>query len=430
MTTSKRAWIYAVRMKKRTMMLILLFTVLMTISLLGITLYAASRDAAQALRGSLGGYFTLQLSGTDSGNEKTNEALLEQVRTLEGIRDCNGVDTYYLYVKDLTLIPGSYHGSGQTNEFVPRFIGCTNSSLHERFIASSYQLAEGRHITADDHDKAIISRDVADQNGLTLGDMIKGSVVEGVRGYPDYAYGTQVEYEIVGIYTVTRNEPASPQTPECDLQENVIFTDIASAKYLYSIKFPDRSPADFRYSSGIMLFLTDPARMAETVENLKQQPYADWDAYIISENNAAYLQAAAPIQKAETVSFFLLIVLLVLSIGILTLLLLLWTRERMTEIGILISLGISPGEIGLQILLETYIAAVPAYIAAVLLSIILSHALGGTLSGLMGELQFSLHPLQAVVILCCSAVVILIAVLLASISIMRKKPKHILTDLS
>ena len=64
-----------------------------------------------------------------------------------------------------------------------------------------------------------------------------------------------------------------------------------------------------------MFFVDDPVIIPQVVEDLKQQPFADWESFVISENSAAYQQAAAPIQKAETISFFLLLIILVISIG-------------------------------------------------------------------------------------------------------------------
>lgn len=426
MSTCKRAWLYVKRNKKRTVLLFLLFTVLMTISLLGFVLYTASGDAAKELRSSIGGYFTIE-TGAD-GTEKTDEALLQQVKTLDNIIQYNGIDTYYMYTEGLTLVPACYHGSGQAAEFMPKFIGCTDSSLHERFVASSFMLADGRQITEEDQGKAMISKDVAQLNDLAVGDKITASVVESVRGWPDYAYGTQIEFEIVGIYSTTRAEVVSPTTPECDLQENIIFTDINSAKQLYSIKYPNKTAEEYTYSSGIMLFLDDPAEMTETVELLKQQSYADWDSFVISENSAAYQEASVPIQKTETISLVLLLIILIISIGLLSLTLLMWTRERMTEIGILISLGIPSKGIFRQLLLENYIVGVPAFVASLLLGTVLV----GRISGAMGEMleNIQLDAVQAVIVLVCSFSVILITVCLASISIMRKNPKDILTDLS
>lgn len=430
MSTTKRAWLYVTRNKKRTVLLFLLLVVLMTISLLGLALYAASGDAVKELRSSIGGYFTIQQSA--EGTQKTDEQLLEQVRTLDNVSRVNGVDTYYMYCDGLDLVPGSYSGTGLPGEYVPKFIGCTESALHERFVAVSYQLADGRQITAEDEHKAMISKEVAELNGLSVGDTLHASVVEGVAGWQPEHVGTQVDFEIVGIYLVTRSEPVSPSTPESELQENVVFTDINTAKELYQIKYPDRSAAQYNYTSGIMLFLDDPAQMEQTVVDLKAQPYADWDGFIISENNARYEQTAGAIQKAETISFFLLIVILVLSVGILALILLMWTRERMTEVGILISLGISPKAITGQIVLENYYVALPSFLISGLLSLGLSGMIGDAIGGLLQDIKLASYigPVQLAIIAVCAAIVIAVSVLLASISIMRKKPKDILTDLS
>ena len=430
MPTHKRAWLYVIPNKKRTTLLFLLLTVLMTISLLGLALYAASGDAVKALRSSIGGYFTIQAAGGSGQN--TDEALLQQVKTLDNISKYNGMDTYYLYADGLELTPGSYSGTGMPGEYVPKFIGCTDTSLHERFVTSSFLLDSGRHITADDYHKAMISKENARQNGLAVGDTITAGVVEGVAGWQPDQYGTQVEYEIVGIYQIARSEPSAPTTPESELQENIIFTDINTAKELYQLKFPNRTEDQFDYSSGLMLFLDDPARMEETVANLKAQPFADWNDFVISENSAMYQRAAAPIQKAEVLSLVLLLVILVLSIGILALILIMWTRERMAEVGVLISLGISPKGIVRQIILENYMVGLPSFLAALLLSLVLSASLEGMISGIMEDIRLAgyIGLLQAVLVLACAALVIGLAVLLASIPVMRKKPRDILTDLS
>lgn len=430
MPTTKRAWLYVVRNPKRTVLLLILLVALMTISLLGLALYSASGDAVKELRSSIGGYFTIQQSA--EGTQKTDEQMFEQVCTLNNVSRVNGVDTYYMYCDGLDLIPGSYSGTGLPGEYVPKFVACTSSELHERFVAVSYQLADGRQITPEDEHKAMVSKEVAELNGLSVGDTLHAGVVEGVSGWQPEHAGTQVDFEIVGIYSVTRSEPASPSTPESELQENVVFTDINTAKELYQIKFPDRPAAQYNYSSGIMLFLDDPAQMEQTVADLKAKPYADWDGFIISENNARYEQTADAIQKAETISFFLLLVILVLSVGILALILLMWTRERMTEVGILISLGISPKAITGQIVLENYYVALPSFLIAALLSLGLSGVIGNAIGGLLQDIKLASYigPAQLALVAVIAAAVIAVSVLLASISILRKKPKDILTDLS
>ncbi|WP_297294331.1 ABC transporter permease [uncultured Oscillibacter sp.] len=281
---------------------------------------------------------------------------------------------------------------------------------------------------ADDVHKVVLSQDIARKNGLAVGDTVTGSVVEGVRDWQENAHGTQAGFEIVGIYAATRSEPVSPATQESELQENMLFTDISTAKELFHAKFPERTEKDYTYRSGLMLFLKDPARMEETVSLLKQQPWADWDGLVISENSAAYQQAAGPIQKTASISLFLLAVILVISIVLLSLTLLMWLRERVTEIGILISLGLSARDICGQILLENYMVAAPAYGLSVLLGAALAGQAGRLAGGVLDSVKLS--AAQAVVILVCAAAVVLATVLLASLPVTRKRPKDIFTDLS
>lgn len=422
----KRAWLYVKRNTKRTTLLFLLFTLLSTISLLGFALYSASNQAVSKLRENIGGYFTIQ-TGAD-GSELTGDTLLDQIKTMNYISHWNGVDTYYMYTEGIHLVPGSYASSGSVGEFMPKCIACTNSSYHERFLTSNFQLIEGRHIESDDVHKIIISKDIAELNDLEVGDTISISVVEGIYGWQVNAYGTQIDMEIVGIYKTTYKEVVSPSTPECELQENILFTDINTSKELFQIKFPDRSIHDYTYSSGIMFFLKDPTQMNEAIAFLKDQSYADWDQLIITENNTAYENSATPIMKVATISKFLLIAILVISIVMLSLILLMWTRERMTEFGILISIGISGKDIYKQILLENYIVAIPSYIISVLLSVLLSSQIYRFVNGILDAVQLSFQ--QVSITLICMTIVILLTVLFSAVSIMRKPPKEILSDLS
>ena len=315
MTTMKRAWLYVRRNKKRTILLFLLFTVLITISVLGFALNTASKNAVKELRGSIGGYFTIEM-GADS-KDTTDEELLEQVKSFDHIKKYNGIDMYFLCTEDLDLLPGLYSGMGTTDEFTPKMFGCTDTSLHERFLSSSFQLIKGRHIIESDKHKAIISKEVAQLSGLSVGDTFIACTKDDLRSWNPAAGTFETELEIVGIYQATRSEPVRPGTPEYQLQENIVFTDISTAKQLYQVKFPDRSPEEYRYSSGFMLFVDDPVNITAVVDDLKQQPFADWNSFVISENSAAYQQAVVPIQKAETISFFLLIIILLISISIL-----------------------------------------------------------------------------------------------------------------
>ena len=54
--------------------------------------------------------------------------------------------------------------------------GNTDSSLYDKFRSGSFEFIEGRHITADDKQKTLISDELAKQNDLKIGDTIHISV--------------------------------------------------------------------------------------------------------------------------------------------------------------------------------------------------------------------------------------------------------------
>lgn len=420
MPVTKRAWLYVRRNRKRTLLLFLLFTALLTLSFSGFAFSTASMEAMRELRGGIGGYFTIH-SGAEGG--RADEALFERAHGLEHVRAWSGADTYYLCADGLALEPARWHGTGTAEEFTPKFIGCTDTALHERFLSFAFRLTEGRQIGPEDEGAAMLSEAVAARNGLSVGDKLRARGGDGVRDWAPGAAETWLEFEIVGIYATTRSEPVSPTKAERELQENIVFTDIRSAKRVFALKFPGRAADEYVYSSGIQLFPDDPARMGETIERLKEQVDADWEHLAIVENSAAYQQAAGPIQKAAAISRLLLAVVLAVSAGILTLTLLLWTRERMAEIGVLVSLGVPVKEIFLQLLLENYLTALPAVPAALALGAGLSARLGGALG-----MEAGLGAGQAAAVLCCAAGVVLLAAALVSLSLLRKRPSDILTE--
>ena len=131
MPARKRAWLYVIRNTKRTALLFLLFTALMTLALLGTAMYRASGETIRALRSSIGGYIVIQTAA--EGEENTDEALLQQVRTLDNVRTYNGVDNYYLYTGGLELISGhtavpACRGNLCPNSWVARTPHCMSGS--------------------------------------------------------------------------------------------------------------------------------------------------------------------------------------------------------------------------------------------------------------------------------------------------------------
>jgi putative ABC transport system permease protein len=81
----------------------------------------------------------------------------------------------------------------------------------------------------------------------------------------------------------------------------------------------------------------------------------------LSINNEEYNVISNPLESLQNLVKTLIIIISAVSIGILALLLTIWTRGRAKEIGILMSFGISKQKIVGQFMLETVLIAVLAF---------------------------------------------------------------------
>lgn len=333
--------------------------VLITLSLLGITIqHAVSRAAAQ-MREDLGGYFRLETLVNASESSQINDELINKIKTDKEIMDSNGINAFYLYSKDLQLEPGANQGAGNVQEHMPAFLGNSKSELYESFLTGAFELTEGRHIVPDDNGKVLISEALAKYNNLGIGDTISGEITEGIPSSNESSYGKAFEFEIVGIFKLNKTTPHSGNSSEADIPENFIFTDAQSAKDILSIM---RGKKVENYNGGAYFFVKDPKTMEETMERIKQREDIHLDDFKVISNTKTYQDAAAPLTNMGKICIALLVIILVLSMVLLSLILMLWMRERMHEIGVLISIGITKSQLALQFLIENLLIMLLAFV--------------------------------------------------------------------
>lgn len=359
MSLWKRAVLYIVRKRSRNITLMVIMLTLTTISLLGMTVKQAVSASAEQLRKSLGGYFRLEILADAAPNTRITDKLINDIMTDEAITDHNELNTYYLYTKDLELEPGVNHGAGNILEHMPTLIGTYKSEKYESFLNGAFELKEGRHIRPDDEWKVIVSEALAQYNHLAVGDSICGEIAQDLPGASDESIGQSFTYEVVGIFHLNRTNPDTGASNESDIQANYIFTDGASAKEAIGIM---RGREMEGYNGGAYFFVDDPKEMEQTIERMRQRDDLQLDDFKINSNTKTYQEAASPLSNMNKICTILLIIILVLSILLLSLILLLWMRERMYEIGILISIGISKLQIMLQFMAEGLLIMVLAFV--------------------------------------------------------------------
>lgn len=229
-----RAFLYVTRKRTKTAILFLLFVVTSTLVLSGVAIKDAVQTAQLNVRQALGGIFTMRQNTSDSSKWQTQavgdygyqsfytgeqlsvklaETIVEKV---SGIRGYNATATAYVVAANvqgetLTLLEsesdgglGGFLGSyGDFASTVTTFAD-TNTEFDSYFTGGYLELVEGRHITYQDKGKVLLSKELAEQNGLKIGDKLLLHMSEFKASMTgEEVKETQVEVEIVGLFHAT-----------------------------------------------------------------------------------------------------------------------------------------------------------------------------------------------------------------------------------
>ena len=356
MGTTKRAFLYVTRKKGKSILLFFILLIMSTFVLTGLSTQKASQEAQKNLREALGGefYVSVELSESNPYFRRVDdgEGALDLYTELPVTRDMinaimeiGGIEKYdasaqTLVSTNLTIFPGNVPLKGELNNkiYARTVAGTENNSF---FQSGIMELTEGKHITGNESNAAVISRDMADQNSLQIGDSISLQADE------------EAEVRIIGIYEIRKPDPAYASVVTYEKLENQIFIDTSALQDLFG-----DMPMGF-YEVAFSVY--DPAQLDSIMSEVKGLSAIDWRAFEVTADNQTYLDAAAPLQKLQALVSSIIWVIALVSTVILSLILAMWGRSRIHETGVLLSLGIGKMKIIGQYLAEVLMIAVIAF---------------------------------------------------------------------
>ena len=356
MGTIKRAFLYVTRKKGKSILLFFILLIMSTFVLTGLSTQKASQEAQKNLREALGGefYVSVELSESNPYFRRVDdgEGALDLYTELPVTRDMinaimeiGGIEKYdasaqTLVSTNLTIFPGNVPLKGELNNkiYARTVAGTENNSF---FQSGIMELTEGKHITGNESNAAVISRDMADQNSLQIGDSISLQADE------------EAEVRIIGIYEIRKPDPAYASVVTYEKLENQIFIDTSALQDLFG-----DMPMGF-YEVAFSVY--DPAQLDSIMSEVKGLSAIDWRAFEVTADNQTYLDAAAPLQKLQALVSSIIWVIALVSTVILSLILAMWGRSRIHETGVLLSLGIGKMKIIGQYLAEVLMIAVIAF---------------------------------------------------------------------
>ena len=357
----QRAALYLRRKSRKAFILLLVLTVSATLVLTCLSIGRAADQALKELRERMGGYFKVETDIYEGFSGIVSNELVDSVMRNGGIKTYNDMDLQFMMADSFELLPGRFTMEQDERAHLTRVIGNSESSLSEYFLLQYFTLTEGRHIARDDTFKAVISEKLAALNHISVGDFIDLQVYEEdlPAGYAD-APGVY-PYEIVGLYRNDSQENISADTAECNMADNFIFTDANAPKIIH--KDMTGMDADL-YRQGVAFFVDDPREMDAIVEGMQSIDGFQWKSFKITENNTTYEKASVPLERMAGISTATVIIVIIVSAVILTLILLMWMKDRVTETGVLMSIGIQKVSIVGQHVVENLLVALIAFLLA------------------------------------------------------------------
>ena len=357
MSTLKRAFLYTMRKKTKTLILFLVLVTISTFILTGLSIYKAADDSALSLRQSVGGSIRLELDENNRKNWQYQQAAggmlvdyvgapitdedIQKIMSIDGIKAYNGLGDGSVFAKDFSFISGFSFGAGSDYSRLP---SVTDSEYFNFFTRKAFQLVEGRHIKEGDDHVVLISTAIAEKNALKLGDTITVQCCYDSGNYPD------VSLTIIGIYAY-----------EADNEFNTTSTDKRNRLIIDHKAMQEIMQRDvIQYDNGVDFYVDDPGEMEKIASQIKALDL-DWDSFTLTIDNSAYEAVASPLTAMQNLIVWLIVGCVAVSVGILVLILSMWIKQRRHETGILLSVGISKSRIILQYTVEVLMIAIVAF---------------------------------------------------------------------
>ena len=309
------------------------------------------------------------------GPELNNDTIRQVMEHIDGITGFNAELDMNVYVEDANLYPGMFQlGARSTDpaanerfdmrEHVTMIYGNTTTEQYGQFRSGSFELVEGRHITASDQFKALVSDEFAKLNALTVGDHITLSQRAGLAGYPNpnEIWGMPHGIEIIGIYHVNGYQPTTRWTAETDITYNWLLTDIETVEYfkrIGDVYVYDGREHELRYRN-VTFFVDDPSQLDAIMDSVRDIKSFDSSLYTISADDTMYKSTVEPLNSIRNIVAVIVGIIVVGCTIVLCVVFTMWVRSRRKEIAIYLSLGFRKIEIIGQFVLEATIVALVA----------------------------------------------------------------------
>ena len=419
MSIFNRAYLYIIRKKVRSTILFFIVTLislfLLSGSILNTTVVTISKNLYKDVN------FGFTIESIDKSNKEIEKDTLKKINEVAGVNQKN-----YLYAKSVNVVDKKVVQENQnitiTEEMKNKsnlvmMNGITSTKNNIDFKSEVLKLERGRHIEEDDQNKILIHEKFASMNNLNLGDKIKLE-----------QNGKTVEFEVVGIFSGEKTN--NFEGLSSDFIENTVYTDYNSSQKLLDYSSNNKV-------TSVEYGVNNPTELDDIIKNVESLGINNIS---VLKSNKNYELVTSSVESITKLTNMIRISSVIVGVVILSLVLMFWIRERLYEIGVLLSLGISKINLILQFVVETLMVTIFGFLSALVLEFILLKYLSSNITKVSSEdlpkiisdelTKISINSSNIVGVIIVMITIVIISVVVALLPILKTKPKKILTQIN
>ncbi len=419
MSIFNRAYLYIIRKKVRSTILFFIVTLISLFLLSGSILNTTVGTISKNLYKDVNFGFTIE--SIDKSNKEIEKDTLKKINEVAGVNQKN-----YLYAKSVNVVDKKVVQENQnitiTEEMKNKsnlvmMNGITSTKNNIDFKSEVLKLERGRHIEEDDQNKILIHEKFASMNNLNLGDKIKLE-----------QNGKTVEFEVVGIFSGEKTN--NFEGLSSDFIENTVYTDYNSSQKLLDYSSNNKV-------TSVEYGVNNPTELDDIIKNVESLGINNIS---VLKSNKNYELVTSSVESITKLTNMIRISSVIVGVVILSLVLMFWIRERLYEIGVLLSLGISKINLILQFVVETLMVTIFGFLSALVLEFILLKYLSSNITKVSSEdlpkiisdelTKISINSSNIVGVIIVMITIVIISVVVALLPILKTKPKKILTQIN
>ena len=452
MNVFKRSILYITRKKIKSIIMLFILFGIATAVLSGISIKKAANIARQDSNKDMANTFELQTNLGSNLSGTIPESLINKLSKVDGVKNYDAaIQGAGLDLENVNYIKPEKNVVQYNDDYKYEKLFSVeahkSSEYDTKFISKSLKLVDGRHIVPTDKGKVLIHKALAEANNLKVGDTIKAKKSDG-----DFNASTlsknDYDLEIVGIFESENTERVGHKL---EMPENLLITDVDTVKTLYGY-----SDGEVKYTNATFNTSTDVDKVTAKFKEIS----AEWNKYTIVKSEDTFLALSKSFDSLDKIINMVLIGAIIAGVIILSLVLAFWIQGRVHETGILLSIGVSKFNIISQYIIELLLISILAFGGSYFSSKVISQNIGNTIvsqaskqavqdvkSGFGGfslgndvnsslatrtvdEIDVKIQAKEVVYVYIIGTGIIIISVVLSSASIIRLKPKEILSKMS